>query len=147
MSNANLEVKQIMDRLNKMSYDIGVDINKKTILKKAGKVVLEKLRSNAPVDTGGLRDSQAFINRPKDKTGVLVGARYFSSTNSDGERKNAIGPHSHLIEFGWIDRAGNRHEGRPYVKQTYEQTKNQVVSNLISEVDKLEKRLEKKYSV
>lgn len=147
MSSVNIQVKDIVNRLNKMSYDIGVEINKKTILKKAGKVVLEKLRTNAPVDTGNLRDAQAFINRPKDKTGVLVGARYFSSTNSDGERKNAIAPHSHLIEFGWIDRGGNRHEGKPFVKQTYEQTKNQVVTNLISEVDKLEKKLEKKYSV
>lgn len=147
MSSVNIEVKDIVNKLNKMSHDIGVDINKKTILKKAGKVVLEKLKSNAPVDTGNLRDAQSFINRPKDKTGVLVGARYFSSTNSEGERKNAIAPHSHLIEFGWIDKAGNRHEGKPFVKQTYEQTKNQVLSNLISEADKLQKRLEKKYSV
>ena len=143
MSNLQFELNHISKKLKELELEHGKAINQKTIFKRAGKVVLQKLQSNAPEDTGELKKSHAFINRRRDKTGILVGARYFSNTNSEGEKTNATGKHSHLMEFGWIDRSGKRHEGRPYVKQSYEQTKNQVESNLIKEIDKVQKKFER----
>ena len=141
----SLEVQEIINVLNKMAYDYGVEINKKTILKRAGKITLQKLRSNAPVLEGHLRDSMAFLNFRKDKNGVYVGPRYHAATNSEGERKNAIAPHAHMVEYGFIDRSGKKVEGKPFIKQTYDQTKAQVLSNLEKEVVKFQRSLEKKY--
>lgn len=144
-NNLTVEIKEITERLNKIAYDYGVEINKKTILKRAGKVTLLKLKENAKVDTGALRDSMAFLSFRKDKTGVYVGPRYHTTTNSEGEARNAIAPHAHLVEFGFISKAGNRIKGKPFIKQTYEQTKNQVLKNLENEIVKIQSRLEKKY--
>lgn len=141
----NVEVQEIITKLNKMAKDYGVEINNKTILKRAGKVTLQKLKSNAPVLTGNLRDAMAFLNFRKDKQGVYVGPRYHTTTNSEGEARNAIAPHAHLVEFGFIDKSGKRVEGKPFIKQTYEQTKGQVLANLEKEVAKLQSKLEKKY--
>lgn len=144
-NNLSVEVKEITDKLNKIAYDYGVEINKKTILKRAGKITLLRLKNNSPILTGNLRDSMAFLSFRKDKTGVYVGPRYHTTTNSEGEARNAIAPHAHLVEYGFISKAGNRIEGKPFIKQTYEQTKNQVLKNLEDEIVKLQSRLEKKY--
>lgn len=145
MDDINKQVNEAIKNLRKIAYDHGVEIREKTYLRRAGKVAKDKLSSAAPVVTGNLRDAAAFLNFKKDKEAVYVGHRYFSRTDSEGQRKNAIAPHSHLVEFGFIDRAGNRVEGNPIVKQTYELTRLQVLKNLEKEVEKLQQRLERKY--
>ena len=140
-----IEVADIIQRLNKIEYDYGQEINKKSLFRNAGRKVVKQLRSNAPVDEGNLRDSMAILNFKRDKTAIYAGPRYHSATNSEGERRNAIGPHAHLVEYGFITRSGKRVEGRPFIKQTYNQTKAAVIATLESDVIKLQKRLERKY--
>lgn len=131
------EMQRVIRKLGQVEHYIGQTINKKAILKKAGKPVLKKLQTDAPRDKGNLQESMAFLNFRKDKQAVYVGPRYNARTNSEGALSNKIAPHAHLVEFGWIDKNGNRHEGNPFIKHTYNSTKEIVLQNLNNEIQKV----------
>ena len=129
----NQAVKNLYDMLDKYN----TAISKKTLLKRAGGVALKGLKQEALEikDTGALLRSAQWINT-RSKTSVLAGFNY---------RKG--GSHAHLIEFGWMTKKGNRVEGRPIVKMTYDRTKDQIVANLISEMQKTQAKIEREIRI
>lgn len=142
-----IDVQNINRKLQELSAKMGKEIKEKTIFRKAGKVVKDTMKQEVPVDTGRLRDSIDFLNFRKDKESLYVGARYNSSVDENGQTTKPTGRHAHLVEFGFIDKSGKRVEGNPFVKRTYNKTKDVVKANLIKEIDRLEKRIERQLSV
>jgi hypothetical protein len=138
-----IEVSNIVKRLKEMEYHYGREIKEKVIFRRAGKVVKDTLKQDTPVDKGNLKASADYLNFRKDKNGLYVGNRYGSRKDIEGNNLKPIGPHAHLVEFGFIDRAGNRVEGNPIVKNTYEKTRLKVLANLENELIKLQKRFER----
>lgn len=139
----NLELEAITKRLKAMGREYGVEIRRKNILKRAGKVVVTTMKGKAPEDTGDLKQSVNFLNFKNDKEAVYVGSKIDRKKEYDGKRPPAN--YAYLVEFGFVDKSGKRVEGTPFVKQTYDQTKNQVLSNLEKEIEKTQQRLERKY--
>jgi HK97 gp10 family phage protein len=131
------QMAKIINRLHLVEDYIGKEINKKALLKKAAKPMLQALKTNSPIDKGNLKNSMAFLTLKRSKDAILVGPRYYTRTKADGNNTNAIGPHAHLIEFGWKAKNGKRIEGKPFIKQVYNQTKMMVLSNLENEIQKL----------
>ena len=119
--NTNQEIADAVKALNKMLDKYNTAISAKTLLKKAGRPALTGIRKAAEEikDTGALMRSAEWINT-KSKRSVLAGFNY---------RKG--GSHAHLIEYGWVAKNGNRVEGNPIVKKTFEATKDQILQNLI----------------
>ena len=133
----NDEVNQAVKNLYDMLDKYNTAISKKTLLKRAGGVALKGLKEKALEikDTGALLGSAQWINT-RSKSSVLAGFNY---------RRG--GSHAHLIEFGWMTKNGNRVEGRPIVKITYEKTKDQIVANLINEMQKTQAKIEREIRI
>lgn len=129
----NEAVKNLYDMLDKYN----TAISKKTLLKRAGAVALKGLKEKALEikKTGALLGSAQWINT-RSKSSVLAGFNY---------RRG--GSHAHLIEFGWMTKKGNRVEGRPIVKITYEKTKDQILANLINEMQKTQAKIEREIRI
>lgn len=133
----NDEVNQAVKNLYDMLDKYNTAISKKTLLKRAGRVALSELKQQAGAikRTGNLQKSAQWINT-RSKSSVLAGFNY---------RRG--GSHAHLIEFGWMTKNGNRVEGRPIVKITYEKTKDQIVANLINEMQKTQAKIEREIRI
>jgi len=112
-------------------------ISKKTLLKRAGRMALSELKQQAGAikRTGNLQKSAQWINT-RSKSSVLAGFNY---------RRG--GSHAHLIEFGWVTKNGNRVEGRPIVKITYEKTKDQILQNLVNEMQRTQAKIEREIKI
>jgi hypothetical protein len=118
---------QAIRNIYQMADQIGININRKDILRRAGNVAKQELKARASEiqDTGNLKKSVAWVLN-KIKSAVYVGYNY----------KNK-GRHGHLIEYGWTDRGGGYVPGYGLVKKTFEATKEQVLKNLIEESKKI----------
>jgi hypothetical protein len=121
------EFDQAIRNIYQMAEQVGININRKEILRRAGNVAKQELKARAAEvqDTGNLKKSVAWVLN-KIKSAVYVGYNY----------KNK-GRHGHLIEFGWTDRGGGYVPGYGLVKKTFESTKEQVLKNLIEESKKI----------
>lgn len=119
----------------------------KSFLRQGGKIVLKEMKNRVPVDTGQLRDSLAIMNFKRQPNSIFIGARYFGRVNSEGTNVSKIGPHAHLVEFGFIDRSGKRVEGHPFVKPTYIATKAASEAAVIKAIEKFQKNWESRNSV
>jgi hypothetical protein len=127
MSTVQQQMNQAIDNLYKMAKTVNAQVNRKDILRRAGNVAKQELKSRAAEiqDTGNLKKSVAWVLN-KIKSAVYVGYNY----------KNK-GRHGHLIEYGWTDRGGGYVPGYGLVKKTFEATKEQVLKNLIEESKKI----------
>lgn len=122
------QMQRVLNDLYKTEAFIGRAIRKKSLLKRAGRVVLTTLKEKAPERSGKLKESMDFITFRKSKNAVFVGPRYFAKNGKPGA------PHAHLVEFGFTARNGTFVQGNPFIKQTYEQTKLLVLKNLEDEI-------------
>ncbi|HMR88483.1 MAG TPA: HK97 gp10 family phage protein [Saprospiraceae bacterium] len=121
------QINNIVANMGRISSYLDKSINAKTILKRASKVAVQRMKSKAPVgDTGNLERSVGFVSARKAKGKVLIGPRYGKGG----------GNHANLIEFGFIHPSGKRVEGQPFVLETYQETKDQILANLRAELKK-----------
>ncbi len=125
-SDIDQQMNKIVGDFYKILDKYNTSISKKTILERAGKVVIAglKQKSEAIEDTGNLRQSVGWI-RIKSKVSVMAGFNYWKG-----------GRHAHLVEYGFIAKNGEYVPGYNLVKNTYEETKEKVISNLIEEFKK-----------
>jgi hypothetical protein len=122
------EIDSIITKINYLSYSYDIAINEKAIFRRAGKEAKNELKARAAAirDTGNLTNSVDFVLK-RAKRVVYLGYDY----------KNKKGQHGHLIELGWVKRNGEYKEGYHLVKKTYESKKQIILSNLISELQKV----------
>lgn len=118
-----------------------------SFLRAGGKIVLKEMRNRVPVDTGQLKESLAMMKFKGDINSIYIGARYYSRVNIEGENVSKIGPHAHLVEFGFIDRSGQRVKGKPFVKPTFVATKATSEAAIIKAIEKFQKQWEGRNSI
>lgn len=128
------EMALIIKNLYKIEDYIGKAISRKALLKRAGKVVLTTMKEKAPVDSGRLKESITFMAFRKSKNAIFVGPQYYRKYTAGGDPANVTAPHAHLVEYGFVTRNGSKVPGRPFIKQTYQQTKEIVLKNLQNEI-------------
>lgn len=129
----NREINEAVDQLYKMLDKYNTAINNKALLKKAGNVALKSLRQKAGdiQDTGALKRSTTWINT-KSKRSVLAGFDYWNG-----------GRHAHLVEYGFVTKNGNYVPGYNLVKNTFEETKEQILKNLVEELKDTQSKIER----
>lgn len=129
----NREINEAVDQLYKMLDKYNTAINNKALLKKAGNVALKSLRQKAGdiQDTGALKRSTTWINT-KSKRSVLAGFDYWNG-----------GLHAHLVEYGFVTKNGNYVPGYNLVKNTFEETKEQILKNLVEELKDTQSKIER----
>lgn len=132
MDGIDNDINIIIKKLNALQSKYSAEIKTKKVLRKAGKIVVDALKSNTPVDTGALKKSMEFLPLNKSRNSVFVGPNY---------RKG--GSHAHLVEYGRIAVNGKRVEGNPFIFKSYEQTKGQVLVNLTNELKLLQDQFER----
>lgn len=133
MSNTNQEINDVVRALGRMLRSYNTAIRGKTILKRAARPALDGLRRSAGEirDTGNLMRSAKFINT-RSNNSVMVGYKYTNELN-----------YAHLIEYGWITRDGQRIQGNPIVRNTFEATKEQILQNLVQELRRTQAQIER----
>lgn len=116
-------------------------------VKKAGKIVLEKTRSYAPVgETGNLRDGLIFVMEKGLKKGIRVGNITFNSEDSDKlvrytkDGTRYFYPSS--LEYGFISRSGRKIEGTRFMRRAAQDTQIQHAKKII---DEMMRRYEKEW--
>lgn len=122
------QIANIMNNATAIGTYLDKSIQAKTLLRRASKIAVTRMREKAPEDTGALSRSIGFISARRKKRSVMVGPIYGSGENA--------GNHAHLVEFGFIHKGGKRVEGQPFVLETYEETKGQILDNLRLEIKK-----------
>ena len=132
MAQIDNEINLIVKKLKSLEFKYSAEIKTKRVLKKASRIVVDKLKDNTPVDTGELKKSMEFLPLNKSKSSVFVGPNY---------RKG--GSHAHLVEYGHLTKNGKRIEGNPFIFKSYEQTKGQVLVNLTNELKLLQTKFER----
>lgn len=119
------QIANIVSNANAISTYLDKSIQAKTLLRRAGKVAVRAMKSKAPVgDTGNLERSIGFISSRRRKKSIMIGPRYGKGG----------GNHGNLVEFGFIHSSGKRVEGQPFVLETYDETKGQILDNLRAEI-------------
>lgn len=126
------EINNVLLKLGLLKNKYYQEVQEKKIFKKAGSFVVSILKSNAPVYEGNLRNSIEVLPFRRSKNAIHIGPNY---------RKG--GSHAHLVEYGHLTKNGKRVEGNPFTKKTYEDTKFQVLANVIKEIESLQKKIEK----
>lgn len=127
MSDIDRQIKSIVKNAEALGVYLDRAITPNGILRKATKFVIVRLKAKAPVgETGNLERSIGYIRNSRYRSKVLIGPQY-------GKKG---GNHANLIEFGFIHHSGKRVEGQPFVLETYEETKGQILSNLRDELKK-----------
>jgi HK97 gp10 family phage protein len=119
MDRIDIEIADINKKLNRLAQGLKEDLQEnKAVKKKAARPVVNAMRTNAPKGpTGNLKRSIQIL--PLKSNDVFVGP------------KAKIAPHAHLVEYGFKHyRNGKKVEGKPFVKQSYDQTKAQVLEIL-----------------
>ena len=120
------QIYDIVSNLKIMAKYLDKPLREKTLLRRASKFVVNRMKEKAPVDTGEMRDSIGFKKLRRAKRSVFIGPG----------SKGWIGIHPKLIEYGYVNRSGNRVAAQPFVKPTYEETKGQILDNLRNEITK-----------
>jgi HK97 gp10 family phage protein len=121
------QIANIVSNANAISTYLDKSIQAKTLLRRAGKIAVTAMKSKAPVgDTGNLERSIGFISSRRRKKSIMIGPRYGKGG----------GNHGNLVEFGFIHSSGKRVEGQPFVLETYDETKGQILDNLRAEIKK-----------
>lgn len=131
------ETANISKKLDLLTKGLKKEIQENRNLKKrASKFVINEMRAKAPtakfeiirkdknIKPGALKRSIQFLPLRKSFD-VFIGPRA------------KIAPHAHLVEYGYVHWKDKKFkQGTPFVKQTYEQTKGQILKNLIAEATK-----------
>lgn len=121
------QIAGIVSNMNAISTYLDRSIQSKTLLRRASKIAVDRMRSKAPVgDTGNLERSIGFISSRRRKKSIMIGPKYGKGG----------GNHANLVEFGFIHSSGKRVEGQPFVLETYDETKTQILTNLQNEIKK-----------
>lgn len=127
MSTVDQQIARVMSNAGDLMKYLDKSIQAKTLLRRASKIAVTTMKAKAPVgDTGNLERSIKFIPSRKRKKSIMIGPSYGKGG----------GNHANLIEFGFIHPSGKRVEGQPFVLETYDETKNQILDNLRTEIKK-----------
>ena len=131
------QISSVNRQLNELSLGLKKDIqNNKKLKRKASRVLVRTMKNLAPIGkTGNLVNSIQFLNLSRSPD-VFVGPNVRKA------------PHAHLVEFGfthWKD--GKKKRGTPFVKASYDLTKQEILNNLVSEAKKEFEKWGKKLSV
>ena len=127
MSTVDQQIARVMSNAGDLMKYLDKSIQAKTLLRRASKIAVTTMKAKAPVgDTGNLERSIKFIPSRKRKKSILIGPSYGKGG----------GNHANLIEFGYVHPSGKRIEGQPFVLETYDETKNQILDNLRTEIKK-----------
>ena len=120
------DIARVMGNAVDLMKYLDKSIQAKTLLRRASKVAVTTMKAKAPVgETGNLERSIKFIPSRKRKS-VMIGPSYGKGG----------GNHANLIEFGFVHPSGKRVEGQPFVVETDDETKGQILANLRTEIKK-----------
>lgn len=120
-------LKEIQENLSKVvSASTGRQM--KEVYYDAGVMLRDQARANAPYDDERKRGTHLkdaiFVDWGVDsKPNVLVGVSY-------GLRGRKGAPHAHLIEYGWINRAGRRESGKPFMRPAIASTGPRIADHI-----------------
>lgn len=127
MSTVDQQIARVMSNAGDLMKYLDKSIQAKTLLRRASKIAVTTMKAKAPVgDTGNLERSIKVIPSRKRKKSIMIGPSYGKGG----------GNHANLIEFGYVHPSGKRIEGQPFVLETYDETKNQILDNLRTEIKK-----------
>lgn len=87
-------------------------------------------KANAARESGLLKRSLAkkiVTNKKRQSVTAIIGPRRSVSGTYKGKLRKPS-RYAHLIEKGWIDKAGRFHAPQSFLRSAYEQTQGQVVS-------------------
>ena len=125
MSTVDQQIARVMSNAGDLMKYLDKSIQAKTLLRRASKIAVTTMKAKAPVgDTGNLERSIKFIPSRKRKKSIMIGPSYGKGG----------GNHANLVEFGYVHPSGKRVEGQPFVLETYDETKNQILDNLRTEI-------------
>ena len=125
MSTVDQQIARVMSNAGDLMKYLDKSIQAKTLLRRASKIAVTTMKEKAPVgDTGNLERSIKFIPSRKRKKSIMIGPSYGKGG----------GNHANLVEFGYVHPSGKRVEGQPFVLETYDETKNQILDNLRTEI-------------
>lgn len=127
------QIAQISKNMDRLAAGLKKEIQEnKAIKRKASRFAIAVMKNKAPMSTkeyerkgkliqpGALKKSIAFLNLSKSQD-VFFGP------------KAKIAPHGHLAEYGFIHHKDKSFvEGKHYVRKTYDETKQQILTNLIA---------------
>ena len=142
----SVEISNISNQLSILANGLKKEVQQNKALKrKAAKPLEVAMYFNAPkskktvirkgkiIPSGALKRSIKFLPLRKTED-VFVGSDF------------RIAPHAHLVEFGFRHHTGEQVPGKFFAKKSYEQTKSQVLINLVElakkEFEKYGKQLE-----
>jgi len=125
----NTDIAKVMRNLHNMERYLDNEINAQQVFQKAGKLVISEMRSNAPEDEGALKKSiQIIKTKGHNRKRIVIGPKF------PLPRTHRPTNHPYLAEFGHIAVNGKYIPGTPFVRRTYETTKNLILMTMLREM-------------
>jgi len=94
-------------------------------LRAGGREIIKDARRRAPKKTGTLRKSISQKAAPRSHQ---PGSTVLQIYTKKGKNQKYDAWYSHLVEFGWTDRAGGHHAGRPFLRPAVDALKAKVIA-------------------
>lgn len=126
MSTLDADFTRIIKNLRGLDAYLDGQIKGKKIFDKAARIVVAEMKRQAPEYEGVLKTNIKKITSRKSKNSVIVGSKF--------PQKNRPSNHAWLAEHGHKTPNGKYVPGTPYVRRTFEATKEQIKSNIITEL-------------
>lgn len=123
------DITRVINNLEAIGDYLDGEINAQHVFKKAAALVISEMKSNAPVDEGALQKSiQIIKTKGFNRKRVVIGPKFpmprsYRPTN-----------HPYLVEFGYVAPNGKYIPGTPFVKRTFDTTKNLILSTMLREI-------------
>lgn len=114
--------------LKGISKSISADVMAEMV-KEGAKVVVRNTKPKVAVATGDLQDSVDFVVRKRKHKGTAVAVVGPKFSPDKGEKRPSR--HAHLIEFGFTDRAGVHHPGKPFMRPGTEESKEEIAVRMV----------------
>jgi HK97 gp10 family phage protein len=119
------DISRVIQNIRGIETYLDNTIRAKDIFTKAGKVVVQQMKSEVPVDEGVLKQSVKILPK-KSRNSIAVGPKF--------RQKNRPTNHAHLVNYGHVTPSGKYIPGTPYIERTYSKTKDQVSNIIIQEL-------------
>ena len=119
------DISRVIRNIRGIEKYLDNTIKAKDVFRRAGKVVVQQMKSEVPEDEGVLKQSIRVLSK-KSLNSIIVGPKF--------RQKNRPTNHAHLAEFGHVRKSGKYIPGTPYTQRTYSKTKDQVSNIIIQEL-------------
>lgn len=123
---ATIDISGVLKNLRAMDAYLDGAIRGKRIFDKASRIIVAEMKTQVPEDEGVLKASIKKIPSRKSRNSIIVGPQF--------KQKERPSNHGWLVEHGHVTPGGKYVPGTPYVKRTFQNTKDQVQATIISEL-------------